>query len=331
MRGFPIQSNLIFPKTDPQNLLAIDRNMPSDEDILKVKNNIRNMINFNNYLYTQGNTKILNAYALLSLSDNHDLGVQIGLNLLCGAFFALGDPFGSLGAIAANFLAGLVGSYAFSKPPSLQAQFSSLLLRFQATSEQANADLEILDSDPSTYWDKSYSGTVNTPFGSYTASGTVSQLSTIDFPAQTDPQFMDMIYTAQYALDQCVWAQLLQNFVITQYQPGTEYPCSQFSEAQMESNAAGFYCGHLSYWNNWTYVNYVTKKGVDKSYYMQYQNNIGTGVTTFSDGHLSDDACRYLFIDSFDNVIINANGLFHRNFVFTGLSGIAHKVKTFNH
>lgn len=305
--------------------------MPSDADILKVKNNIRNMINFNNYLYTQGNTKILNAYALLSLSDNHDLGVQIGINLLCGAFWALGGPFGAVGAIAANFLAGMVGSYAFSTPPSLQAQISSLLLRFQATSEQANADMEILDSDPATYWDKSYSGTVNTPFGTYTATATVSQLATIDFPAQTDPQFMDMIYTAQYALDQCVWAQLLQNFVITQYQPGTEYPCSQYSESKMESNAAGFYAANPSYWNCWTYQQYITKKGVDKSYYLLYQNNIGTGASAFSDGHLSDDACHYLFIDSFDNVIINSNGLFHRNYVFNNLNGIGHKVKIYDH
>jgi hypothetical protein len=305
--------------------------MPTDADILKVKTNIRNMINFNNYLYTQGNTKILNAYALLSLSDNKDLGAQIGLNLLCGAFWALGGPFGAVGAIGANFLAGLVGSYAISKPPSLQAQISSLLLRFQATSEQTNADLEILDADPASHWDTIYTGTVNTPFGSSTASGSVSQLATIDFPAQTDPQFMDMIYTAQYALDQCVWAQLLKNFVITQYQPGLEYPCSSYSEAKMESNAAGFYGVHHSYWNCWTYQHYVNRKGDDKSYYLQYQNNIGTGASMFSDGSLNDSACAYLFIDSFDNVVINANGLFHRNFVFTGLEGITHTIKVSSH
>jgi hypothetical protein len=121
-----------------------------------------------------------------------------------------------------------VSSYATTKPPNLEAEISSLLLRFQKTSEQVNKDLEIIYSDPTSHWNNSYSGSFTTPFGTYSASGSVSDLATIDFPAQTDPQFMDMIGTAQYALDQSVWAQLLQNFVITQYQPGTEYPCKYY-------------------------------------------------------------------------------------------------------
>ena len=50
----------------------------------------------------------------------------------------------------------------------------------------------------------------------------------------------------------------------------------------------------------------------------------------FSDGHLNDDACQYLFIDSYDNVIINPNGLFHRSFVFNDLQHIAHTTHTYN-
>jgi hypothetical protein len=304
--------------------------MNNDDDILKVKINIKNMIDFNNYLQTQGNTKILNAFCLLSLSDDKDLGLQIGLNLLCGSFWALGGPFGAVGAISANFLSGLVGSYAVSTPPNLQTEISSLLLRFQKTSEQANYDLELIHSDPSLYWNNTYTGTVNTPFGTYTATGTVSELATIDFPAQTEPEFMDMISTAQYALDQVIWAQLLQNFVITKYLPGTDYPCKYYSEQDMESNAAGFYGVHPSYWNCWTYQHYVNIWGNDKSYYLLYQNNIGTGASLFSDGHLNDSACQYLFIDSYDNVIINKDGLFHRNFVFNNLQGIKHTTHTYN-
>ena len=59
---------------------------------------------------------------------------------------------------------------------------------------------------------------------------------------------------------------------------------------------------------------------------MVYENNIGSGVTMFTDGHLADSACDYLFIDSIDNVIINANGLFHRSFVFNNLP-IPHTIK----
>ena len=304
--------------------------MATEDQILKVKQNIKNMIDFNNYLETQGNTKILNAYALLSLSDNKDLGLQIGLNLLCGSFWALGGPYGAMGAISANFLSGMVGSYAVSKPPSLQAEISSLLTRFQATSEQTNSDLEIIYGDPQANWDKTYSGQVNTPFGSYTASCSVSDLATIDFPSQSNQQFMDMIYTSQYALDQCVWAQLLQNFVITKYLPETDYPCKYYTEQEMETDATSFYNVHPSYWNSWTYVQYITHKGKDKSYYRLYQNNIGTGASLFSDGHLNDSACHYMFIDAYDNVTINPDGLFHRNFVFNDLQNIKHTTHTYN-
>ena len=39
---------------------------PTEAEILRVKTNLRNMINFNDELYVQGNTKILNAFLLLS-------------------------------------------------------------------------------------------------------------------------------------------------------------------------------------------------------------------------------------------------------------------------
>ena len=304
---------------------------PTDEEILKVKTNLRNLIDFNNQLYVEGNTKLINAYALLSLSDSKDLGLQVGLNLLCGAFWALGGPLDAVGAIAANFACGVVGNYAVSTPVSLNAQFSSLLTRFQKTSEQLDTDLETFYDNPTAYWNIEYSSTVYNPFGSYPSSGKLSDLATIDFPAKVDTKFMDYINTAQYALDQETWAQLLQNFVITQYCPSTIYKCKYYTESEMEQDAAGFYEVHPSYWNNWVYHHETNKKGDDKSYYEHWQNNIGTGASSFSDGHLNDDACKYMFIDSYDNVIINPDGLFHRNFVFNSLKNIKHTTHTYYH
>ena len=55
---------------------------PTDTQILCAKNNLRNLITFNDELYVQGQTKILNAYALLTLTDNHDPALTVGLNLL---------------------------------------------------------------------------------------------------------------------------------------------------------------------------------------------------------------------------------------------------------
>ncbi len=303
---------------------------PTEEQIVKVKTNLTNMIAWNQQLQVQGNTKILNAYALLSLSDNKDLGLQIGINLMCGGINAVGSLLGPIGAVSANFLNGVVGNYATSTPPSLNADLSNLLLRFQATSEQLQSTLEDLHADPAANWTTIYSGTVNTPFGSHTASGSLCELATIDFPSASDPGFTELPDGAQFTLDQSIWAQLLQNFVITKYYPTSMYPCKNYSEQQMEDNAASFYGVHPSYYNTWTYVNHV-HKGKDKSYYDYNQTNIGTGASAFSDGHLNDSACAYLFIDSYDNVIINPEGLFERSFVFNKLQGIRHTTHTYQH
>ena len=62
---------------------------PTEEQIRRVKTNLTNMIAFNEQLQIEGNVKILNAFALLSIPDNKDLGLQIGLNLLCGSISAI--------------------------------------------------------------------------------------------------------------------------------------------------------------------------------------------------------------------------------------------------
>ena len=304
---------------------------PTEAEILLVKTNLRNMINFNNELYVQGNTKILNAFLLLSISDDHDLGFDIGLNLLKGAMIGIGGEGAIIGAIAANFLCGVVDSYTTTKPESLNVQMSNLITRFQKTSEQLNVDLEMYYGNPSYYWNTTFNGSVTNAFGTYPISSIFSNLATIDFPDETNSLFMDYILKAQYALDQQVWFTLLPNFKITKFYPSTMYPCKTYSEQQMESNAAWFYGVHKSYWNNWTYNHDTNRKGEDTSYYSENQNDIGTGAGAFTDGHLNDSACDYLFIDSYDNVIINPNGLFHRNFVFTQMPNIKHTTYTYNH
>ena len=77
---------------------------PTEEQIRRVKTNLTNMIAFNQQLQTEGNVKILNAFALLSIPDNKDLGMQIGLNLLCGSISAISGLEGPVGAIGGHFL-----------------------------------------------------------------------------------------------------------------------------------------------------------------------------------------------------------------------------------
>jgi len=304
---------------------------PTDEQILCVKENLRNLIDFNNLLYTEGNTKILNAFLLLTISDDHDLGLEIGVNLLKGAFLAVGDLGGPIGIIISNFACGVLDSYTKITPVSLNQQMSNLITRFQKTSEQLNVDFEMYYGNPATYWNQTFSGSVTNAFGTYPVSCNFSDLATIKFPPQTDSLFMDFILKAQYALDQQAWYTLLSNFKITQFLPSSMYPCDQYSEAKMESNAAGFYAAHKSYWNNWVYHQHTTRHGKDNSYFEYWQNTLGGDAGAFTDGHLSDGACDYLFIDSYDNIIINPAGLFNRTFLFTKMGNIPHVTHTYQH
>jgi hypothetical protein len=185
--------------------------------------------------------------------------------------------------------------------------------------------------NPGLYWNTIFSGSVTNAFGTYPVSSTFSDLDTIDFPANTDSEFMVYLLKAQYSLDQQVWLTLLPNFVITQFNPSCDYPCKTNSEQQMESNAASFYGKHKSYWNNWVFHYSTNRKDEDNSYFTQWQNDIGTGAGAFTDGALNDSACDYLFIDSYDNIIINSNGLFNRSFVFTKMGNIKHVTHTYNH
>jgi len=303
---------------------------PTDQQILIVKDNFKNMIDFNNQLYVNGNTKIINSYLLLSLTDNKDLGLEIGLDILKGAYVAMAGEFGSAGDIVAKIACGLLTKYSSQTPVSLTQEFDSIMNRFQATSEQLTQDFEMYCDDPKSYWNDIFNATVTNAFGTQTLSCVFSDLATITFPPETDSLFMNYMLLCQYALDQEIWYILLGNFVITKFLPSTSYPCSQYSEQQMEQNAAGFYAVHKSYWNLWQYVHQTNRKGKDTSYYELWQNDIGTGAGAFTDGHLNDAACDYLFIDSFDNIIINENGLFHRNFVFNNMTNIKHTTHTYN-
>jgi len=104
---------------------------PTPTDISNAQTNLNNMIAFNTQFYSYGNSKILNAYALLSQTDNQDLGLQIGLNLLTSAMAALGGCAGFAGALAGNFAASMVAQYATKTPPCLAGEFADLISRFE--------------------------------------------------------------------------------------------------------------------------------------------------------------------------------------------------------
>lgn len=297
--------------------------MPTPQEIDKVKSNLKNLIDLNSDLLVGGNYKIENAYALLTLNDDHDLGLQIGVNLMSGAFWVGSDYYG---AILANFACGVISHYTSNTPPSLQGTTSNLLNRFLNTSNQFLLDLETFYENPEAYWDVVYSGNVINAFGTYSVSGKLSDLATIDVPDKTSVLYSQSLVKCEFGLDQQIWNELLKNFVITGYYPEYSYSAKNYSWNDMCNNASTYYLKYPAYWNYWYYQQNKGLFGGDHSCYVQTDYNIGIGYSFAHDGSLSNQACNYLFNDLFDgvpnpNMTQNA-GLFPREFVFNNMPGI---------
>lgn len=286
-------------------------NGPTPTQIAQVKSNLQNMQAFNDYVYNQGQSRVLNAYLLLSEQDNSDPGLTVGLNILEGVFWAVGSELGPIGNFLASFLSGMVSWWATNTPPSLNTTFASLLIRLQNTSLAVDTQLAAYYQDVAGNW--------NVQFTYNGQTETLSNLASITVPAETDPQFETLAKAAIFALDQQIWQTVMKaNYVVTLWElsggdlilPGTQnQPPVQWVESFIASNPA-YYCTWS--WHNSSGCGDTT--GWDIQEY-----NIGTGAGTFTDGSMSNDACAYLFIDSVDGVVINPNGLFSRNTAFTGL------------
>jgi hypothetical protein len=93
--------------------------MPTQDEILKLQTNIINMQSFNDHVYNYGNAKIANAFALLSQTDNTDLGNKISVDLLSGACYAITGLIEPIGTVAGSFLSSYVSGYYVAPPPSL--------------------------------------------------------------------------------------------------------------------------------------------------------------------------------------------------------------------
>lgn len=298
--------------------------MPTQTDIDKVKLNLRHLIDLNTDLLTNGNIKIDNAFLLLSMTDNKDLGTQIGINLMDGAFWALSD---GLSEIVSNFCCGVLSHYSSNTPPSLLGEVVNLSNRLQVTSAQFQIDLQTFYDDPVTYWDTEYCGNVVNAFGTHYVCGKLSDLVNTDVPAKTDTGYTETLIQVVFGLDQVVWDNLLRNFVITETYPALAYYVKDgYTEQKMESNASLQYQSHPSYWCYWQYEQSKGFWGGDKSAYWKTDSNIGTGWSLTSDGHLSNSACNYLFSDLYNGVpnlnMVVSGGLYTREFVFNNMPNI---------
>src|SRR5438045_1685151 len=139
-----------------ENHMATSSDGPTPDQIKKVQTNLTNMLAFNDQVYNFGLAKYLNAYALLSEHDDNDLGLAIGLNIIEGAFWAAGSVAGPAGSFLASFLSGMVAYWMTDTPPSLNTAFAQNVLRFQATTEQVDANLATYFQDVPDNWHQSF-------------------------------------------------------------------------------------------------------------------------------------------------------------------------------
>ena len=297
---------------------------PTDENIRRLRTNLANLEHFNDQLYTYTITKTANCFLLFTKTDNGDPGMNIGINLLCGAMIGIGADYGFMGAVIANYFCGLVSGYSTTTPPSLIASYTSYITRIQATSIQADRDMEESSTDPASNWTKVYSGSFNTPWGTKSASCTLGQLAAVDIPPETDPTYGAMMAKAIFAFDQMLWWSVInQNYQVNGWNTGFMLPVIvQASDVPQGDTGMNNWCNNYMiglppHWSYWIYSHSTDKKGHDTSSYMILDYSVGGEPTNRGqDQPIPNAAAQYLFIDTIPGTIVNANGLFNRVFVF---------------
>jgi hypothetical protein len=294
---------------------------PSSATIHIAQTNLTNLQRFNDLFYTNTISKCANAFLLLGKNDTNDPGMNIGINLICGALIGVGGDFGVIGCIFANYFTGLISQYGISKPPSLLATFASYITRIQAITLQADRDMAVDYTNPTENWYSVKSGTFDTPWGPKTYGCCLGQLATVNIPAETDPMFSDMMTKALYNFDQMLWWTILkQNFQInvwnTTYTP--EYLVSKTSIDWINNYCSQLMVKYPATNSTWEIGGIRGWGGIGpkKDYYIVNEWTLGSPPLNGKDQPISDAAAHYLFIDTISGVIVNPSGLFNRSFLF---------------
>ena len=297
---------------------------PTEENLARLRINLKNLQHFNDQLYTYTITKTANCFLLFTRTDINDPGMNIGVNLLCGSMIGVGTECGIIGAIVANYYCGLIGAYSNNPPPTLLASYTSYITRIQSTSTQADVDMANSDSDPVSKWNTVATGSYNTPWGIKTASCTLGQLAAVDIPDETNIEYDQMMVKAVFAFDQMLWWSMMnQNYQVNGWNTGFMLPLTiQASDVPNGDTGMNNYCNNYMvntppHWTYWLYYHSTDKKGRDTSTYIMYDYSIGNDPTSRGyDQPIPNAAAQYLFIDTIPGTVINAFGLFNRFFVF---------------
>ena len=293
---------------------------PTDATIAIARMNLTNLQRFNDLFYTYTISKCANAFLLLGKNDDNDPGMNVGINLICGALIGVGGDFGVIGCVLANYFTGLISMYGTSKPFSLLQAFASYITRIQATSLQADRDMAVDYKYPSTNWYTVKTGTFDTPWGSKTYGCCLGQLAAVNLPAETDPMFSDMMAKALYNFDQMIWWTVIkQNFQINVWNAnGPTYLVKKYGQDWINNYCKELIIKYPATNCTWTIggLRLWGGLGPKKDYYFVNESTLGSKPINNKDQPISDAAARYLFIDTIPGDIINTNGLFNRSFVF---------------
>ena len=291
--------------------LTTEMDGPTPAQVLKAQTNLRNMQALNDWIQLYGQPKILNAYLLLSQVDNADVGMTVMLNVLEGAFWAIGSEFGPGGNFAASFLSGMVVYWTSNAPPSLNTSFSSYLSRFVASAAAVDLQLatyhDTLSRDPKSIW--------NLTFLYKGSTSTIGDLANIDCPSEEDAAFVKAGQAAVLAIDQNLWTYMLRQQYWILKSPPFLYRGTQ--DNPPIAWAQQHYIDHPS-----TYLTWVWEPGSSGC----SGNPSGWGIVEYTlftpnhpagtDGELSADASHYFFIDSTPGTVTNPAGLFTRAAAF---------------
>lgn len=277
---------------------------PSTDSIAKVKDNLKRIQEFNDYIYNNGGSYIANCYLLLTAQDSKDPGLQIGIDLLEGAFGVVGS-FGAFGGFAACFMCAEVSAWTTDTPPNLNSTFANMETRFQKSSMAFDYKCALYSSDPATYWSKTFTWNGQTI--------TLGDLASIDFPTESDPQFFPMAEASLEALDQTIWKTVLrENCWLTLWL--TKGAPEKLYVDDIVAWDENFIALHPAYYCTWAWHQ---KSGFfDSSYWSVKEWNLNFGASRYKANSIPDAACDYLFTDSSNGHIINPEGLVSRLDVF---------------
>lgn len=283
---------------------------PTPDNIASVQQSLTNMLAFNKVTRTFAALHLPNAYNLLSQVDNQDVLAEIGLNMLEGAFWAVGSNFGMAGNFAASFLSGMAASWSSNPPPDLAGSYSDLDTAILQTSFAVDAQLGIYYRHTAEHWNDSFSYN-NTTF-------TLAGIATQPFPAAGEKGYVTMETAASKGMDQSIWTYLLKaKFQITQWQS----PNAIFIDGQQNTPPTAwltmFYQRNPAYFAN--YVWYSTTGCGAKHGWNITEYSLGIAPTNGADNAITQAAASYLMTDFDPAKPSTTSGLFTREYVFINL------------